>query len=126
MAVHKKMQSKQKIFDELKKLISRHAPLLVCVQDTVDAYHLYTKYQMKNGQPLYFGGIKINKSFVSYYLMPIYVNPEMLKDIDANLKKHLKGKSCFNFKQLDDDVLTQLQELTDKGLQDYHRQGYLV
>ena len=80
---------------------------------------------MKNGQPLYFGGIKINKSFVSYYLMPIYVNPELLKDIDAKLKKHLKGKSCFNFKQLDDDVLTQLQELTDKGLQDYHRQGYL-
>jgi hypothetical protein len=42
------------------------------------------------------------KNYISLYLMPIYVFPELQAKLDASGKKLKCGKSCINFKRADD------------------------
>ena len=43
--------------------------------------------------------------------------PDLLKDISPELRKHMQGKSCFNFKKVEPDLLEELSELTRKGIE---------
>jgi predicted nucleotide-binding protein (sugar kinase/HSP70/actin superfamily) len=38
--------------------------------------------------------------------------PELLKGMSPELKKHMQGKSCFNFKKVEPDLFKELKELT--------------
>ena len=51
--------------------------------------------------------------------MPIYMFPELLKDISPALKKHMQGKSCFNFKTVEPDLFKELQDLMRKGVEKF-------
>ncbi|HEX9840215.1 MAG TPA: hypothetical protein VGA72_12750, partial [Anaerolineales bacterium] len=48
-------------------------------------------------------------------LMPVYMFPDLLKGMSPELKKHMQGKSCFNFKKVEPDLFKELDELTRKG-----------
>ncbi len=41
--------------------------------------------------------------------------PDLLKDLPPELKKRMQGKSCFNFKTIDEEQLRGLRELTKRG-----------
>jgi len=55
--------------------------------------------------------------------MPVYVFPELLKDISPELKKHMQGKSCFNFGKVEPALFEELAELTRKSAERF-RQAY--
>ena len=57
--------------------------------------------------------------------MPVYVFPELLETISPELKKRMQGKSCFNFKVVDETLLSELRELTKAGYTQYANNGYL-
>jgi hypothetical protein len=48
---------------------------------------------------------------VSYYLMPVYVDPCLLDGISENLKRRMQGKSCFNFTETDQPLFKELTRL---------------
>jgi hypothetical protein len=60
------------------------------------------------------------KNYISLYLIPIYVFPELKAKLDAT-KKNLKcGKSCINFKKADDLPLDTVGEIVAaKGAEAY-------
>jgi hypothetical protein len=72
---------------------------------------------------MFFGAVQIKKNYVSFYLMPVYVFPELLKSISPALKKRMQGKSCFNFTAIDDAMVDELGELTKQGFERYQREG---
>lgn len=88
-------------------------------------YSLNTRHLMPNKQPLFFAGVKQRKNYVSFYLMPVYVFPELLSGISDDLRKRMQGKSCFNFKQSDPDLFEELAELTKAGYERFRAAGYL-
>jgi len=49
----------------------------------------------------------------------------LIDGISADLKKRMQGKSCFNFKAVDEKLFKELGKLTKVGLQDYKKAGYL-
>ena len=55
--------------------------------------------------------------------MPVYCEPKLLKDISLELKKRMQGKSCFNFKTIDKELLKELTELTKKSFEYYKSEG---
>ena len=116
---------KDAVFDRLKRLFSPYLEHLDCSEDKADAYNLNTRHLMKNKKPLYFGGVKINKSFVSYHLMAIYVFPELTEVISDDLGNRLKGKSCFNIPALNDTLVTELETLTRICFDRYQAEGYI-
>ena len=101
-----------------------YAECMVVQLDTNAELFLNTTFIMKNKKPLYFGSVKINKNYVSFHLMPVYVLPELLLGISLDLKKQMQGKSCFNFKSLNDELLQELKVLTERGFSSYQEAGY--
>jgi len=115
----------QEIFNALRKILNKHEKKLVVVTDKEDNYYLDTAHIMKNKKPMYFGSTIIKKNYVSFYLMPVYLNPSLLDDISPELKKRQQGKSCFNFKAVDKTLFKELEKITKAGIADYKKQGYL-
>ncbi|HML24094.1 MAG TPA: hypothetical protein PKD09_20730 [Aggregatilinea sp.] len=103
------------IFDRLKALLTRHAPDLVVVHDAPGNYYLDTTVKGPNKKPLFFGAVQIKKNYVSYHLMPIYMYPDLLDGHSEELKKRMQGKSCFNFKNVDEPLLAELSTLTEQA-----------
>jgi hypothetical protein len=60
----------------------------------------------------YVAGTRLGKSYVSYYLMPVYVSPELAATLSPELRKRMQGKACFNFKTVDEGLLAELEALT--------------
>jgi hypothetical protein len=64
----------------------------------------------------YVAGTRKGKSYVSLYLMPVYVDPALAASISPALAKRRQGKSCFNFTKVDEDLFAELSELAAKGI----------
>lgn len=104
------------VFEALRKILKRHAARLTVVTDKPGDYSLNAAYSEQYRRDIFFGAVSRKKNYVSYYLMPIYMFPELLKDISRELKKRMQGKSCFNFKTVDQALFTELAQLTKQGL----------
>jgi hypothetical protein len=103
------------VFHQLKAIFKPYEKKMVVVQDTNSAYSLNTRHMMKNKQPLFFGGVRLGKAYVSFYLMSVYVSPAEMKGMSPELKKRMQGKSCFNFKAVDKELFQELAALTKTG-----------
>jgi hypothetical protein len=103
------------VFEELKTILKPYARGLDLKVDTSDAYSIDGPYSEKWGKQLFFGAAQVKKNYVSFHLMPVYMYPELLKDISPELKKRMQGKSCFNFKKIEPDLFRELAALTSKG-----------
>ena len=104
------------VFKELKKILKPYAPRLTVTADTPEAYSLDGPYSEKWKKVVFFGAVQVKKNYVSFYLMPVYMFPELLKDVSPELKKHMQGKSCFNFKKIEPDLFNELASLTHKSV----------
>ena len=103
------------VFEHLKKILKPYAKNLTVKADTPDSYYLDGPYSEKWKKEIFFGSAQVKKNYVSFYLMPVYMYPELLKDISPELKKRMQGKSCFNFKNVEPNLFKELAELTKKG-----------
>jgi len=119
------MTDLSRVFSELRTIMLPYARKLDCKIDRDDEINVDTMHIMKNKKPLWFGGVQIKKNYVSYHLMAVYVNPELLETISAELRKRMQGKSCFNFRAVDAALFEELSQLTRAGFDDYKRQGYV-
>jgi hypothetical protein len=103
------------VFQRLKAILQPYEPALVLKADGPAGYSLDTPYVPKYRKELFFGAVQIKKNYVSYHLMPVYMYPDLLDGISPELKKRMQGKSCFNFKKLDDAQIEELARLTEQG-----------
>ena len=113
------------VFNALKRILEPVADQLKVVADEGDNYYLDTHHIMPNKKPLFFGAVQTRKNYVSFHLMPVYVNPDLKKDMSESLRKRMQGKSCFNFKTVETIPHEELKALTLAGLADYRRAGYV-
>jgi hypothetical protein len=115
----------EEVFRRLKAILKRHEKKLVVAQDNQAYYLLNTRYLMKNKQPLCFGGVRLGKTYVSFYLMAVYAVPDLLKDVSPELKKRMQGKSCFNFKAIDEALFKELAGLTKASAARFGDQNFI-
>jgi len=57
--------------------------------------------------------------------MPVYAFPDLLKGISPALKKRMQGKSCFNFTEIDDEMLAELAALTKRGFERFKKEDMI-
>ncbi len=99
------------LFNTLRSIFEKYETNLSLLHNTNDNYYLNTAAK-DNSKTDFFGAIQSKKSYISVHLMPIYYHPELLDNISEDLKKKMQGKSCFNFKDIDDKLLSELKLLT--------------
>ena len=107
----------QPVFERLREILKPYEPGLTVAQDTSDFYSLDGHYSQKFKKNLFFGSAQIKKNYVSFYLMPVYMYPEMLEAISPELKKRMQGKSCFNFRKVDETLFDELAALAKQGFE---------
>ena len=105
------------VFEQLKSILKPYAKDLTVTADTSAAYSIDGLYSEKYNKALFFGSAQIKKNYVSFYLMPVYMFPELLKGLSPELKKHMQGKSCFNFKKVEPELFKELTKLTREGVE---------
>ena len=82
-----------------------------------DAKGLVLEVRGQEGQPWGFvAGTRLNKRYVSFYLMSIYAQPELLESLSPELRRRMQGKSCFNFSAVDEGLLAELEDLTRRAI----------
>lgn len=105
------------VFARLKGIIQSYEPELKIEHDAPGRYYLVTDLLGPNKKPVWFGGVEIKKNYVSYHLIPVYMFPDMLDGVSDALKKRMQGKSCFNFKVVDESLMAELADLTRRGFE---------
>lgn len=123
------------IFDSLHQLLSQYSPPLKTKSGTVRGkkdFHLtIAKAVVVPGayenRPAEVGlaAIILQKGYVGFYFMPIYIEPAFKKELASSLIKLLQGKTCFHIKKLDDDLLGHIKHALDEGVKNYKRRGWL-
>ena len=83
------------------------------------------KTETSLGREVWFGGVQTKKNYVSFHLMPVYAFPELLDGISPELKKRMQGKSCFNFRTVDENLFTELEELVEAGYQRFRTANFI-
>lgn len=83
------------VFSTLKNILAAHEAHFHIKQNTADNYYLETV--TSDGKPEMFAAVQIKKSYVSFHLFPVYLDPSLLDAMSDGLRKRMQGKSCFNF-----------------------------
>jgi hypothetical protein len=113
------------VFAALKPVLSKYEKRLYVKADKPDHYYLETKSRSYQGERMFFAAVRTGKAYVSFYLMPLYTYPELLKGMPSDLKKRMQGKSCFNFTAVDRDAISQLKDLVAAGFKKFGEEKLL-
>ena len=70
---------------------------------------------------LYFAGLVQQKNYVAFYFMPVYSHPALVTELGPELRKVMKGKSCFHIKRLTPELQKQITNALDLGLECYKK-----
>lgn len=131
------MENLEEIFKELKKILEGNSSDFLerdkyigsKAKQEKPGFHLYGNINIslfgKKPQPTYIAGVIQQKNYVSFYLSPIYSHPELYTDISSDLKKVLKGKSCFNISKATDKLLDEIEQVLKKGINKYKEIGWI-
>lgn len=123
------MDDLQVIFDELKPLLQAYQPPLTAKNDTSGNFDLWSFKPLviegRKRDGVFFAGLIIQKRFVGFYFMPVYVETDLKAVFQPELLKCLKGKSCFHIKKLDTTLLGQIESALKTGFALYQQRGWV-
>jgi len=98
----------------LRAIIEAHAGGLLLTEDPTGGLKLE---RAPGGHPWdYVAGVRIGKSYVSYYFMPVYMAPALVEGLSPELRRRMQGKACFNFTRIDEPLFAELDTLTATGI----------
>jgi hypothetical protein len=104
-----------KLFERFKRMLEPYAKDMYVSADSAQWYGVDMAPEAERDPTTWFGATRVGKRYVSYYLMPVYVKPDLLDSVSPELRKRMQGKSCFNFAKVDERLLSELEELTRRG-----------
>jgi hypothetical protein len=103
------------VHERLKGILRSHADGLVITKDGPAGMAL--EIPGLEGKPWgYVAGTRLGKSYVSFYLMPVYASPELAASVSPELNRRKQGKSCFNFTRIDEPLFAELDVLAGRGI----------
>jgi hypothetical protein len=68
----------------------------------------------------------VRKNYVSYHLMGIDGNAELIAGLSQPLRARMTGKSCFNFTAVDEALFEELQGATAASLRALKKAGFIA
>jgi hypothetical protein len=99
----------------LREILMRHRGELAVTKDGPGGVAI--EVPGLEGKPWgYVAGTRVGKTYVSFYLMPVYASPELAASVSPALVKRKQGKACFNFTKVDEELLAELDALTGRGI----------
>ena len=88
------------VYRRLKSILEPYGQRLCVTDERPTTYGVDAAPADMRNPTTWFGGMRLGKRYVSYYLMRVYVDPSLAATISPELKRHMQGKSCFNFSKV--------------------------
>ena len=110
-------ESFNEVHARLRALLEPYAPPLFVTADGPKGYGLDMAPEGERDPSTWFAGTRLGARYVSFYLMPVYVEPSLLDGISPELRRRMQGKSCFNFTKVDEPLFAELADLTRAGFE---------
>ncbi len=112
----------------LRSILKAEFPKLRIRKDDPAVLELCGKKELMQGMKkvdgFYFGSVVPKPKDVRLYYFPIYTHPAEFS-ISDELKKALKGKSCFHIKKLSPEMEKEIGEMVKKGVDLYDKDGLI-
>jgi hypothetical protein len=120
-------QGFEPVFARLKSILQKYERGGLRANPDEPGYYALTgpAGELSRGRELWVAAVRTGKNYVSFHLMPVYGFPDLLDDISPALKKRMQGKSCFNFKSVDEPLFSELAGLTERGFRRFRQAGIL-
>jgi hypothetical protein len=96
---------------------------LPVLSDEPASYELGMPSTPMSRRGMFVAAARDGKAYASFHLMPVYAFPDMLDGVSPELRKRMQGKSCFNFIRVDEALLTELEDLTARGIERFRELG---
>lgn len=116
-------------FQTIKNLMNKYEGKLTPKISSGQKYDLWSfkevEIQGKKKKEINFATVQIQDSFVGFYFMPIYINPDIANKLPTGLMKDLKGKSCFHIKDIDKQLEKQISKALEVGYDYYVDRGFI-
>ncbi|MFY0600938.1 MAG: hypothetical protein JXR03_14785 [Cyclobacteriaceae bacterium] len=107
----------------LQEMFLKHVPPLQIRKNNKDVFEAAgTKEAMQGKQKVdgfYFGSVIPKPKDIRLYYFPIYTHQSEFEWISDDLRKCMKGKSCFHIKKLSPDLEAEIQSMITKGVEVY-------
>jgi len=118
------------IFNEIKKLMEPYEKGTIRMHDgEVGKVALISDRKVvidgRKKEEIWFVSAMIQKGFVSFYYMPVYMNKPVERQLKPELLKCLKGKACFHIKKADPILFGQIREALEIGYKDFLNKGWI-
>ncbi len=120
-----------KIFDAIKKMMLPYDKkgTLVLHAATGGQAHLVShkaiEFQGRKKTEMWLVSLLVQKGYVGFHYLPIYMNPSMAEKFSPDFIKCLKGKACFNIKKHDPAILAEVQKAIKLGYEGYQKLGWV-
>ena len=105
----------EQLFGRFRSMLEPYGRKMHVSADSAQWYGVDMAPEGERDPSTWFGATRLGKRYVSYYLMPVYVKPDLVAGISPELKKRMQGKSCFNLSKVDEPLLAELETLTRRG-----------
>ena len=116
-------------FKKIRETLKPYSPPLTVKVNIASKYDLYSVKNIvirkKNKPEVFFAGVAIHRNFVGFYYMPIYTHPEVRNQLPPRLLAYVKGKACFHFKEVSDDLLSDIASALHVGFEKYQAEGWI-
>jgi len=76
-------------------------------------------------EEIWFASALVQKGYVGFYYMPVYMNPAVKKLVKPELLKCLKGKACFYIRKFDKKIFSQIKEALAIGYNEWLQRGWI-
>lgn len=120
-----------KIFDAIKKMMQPYDKKGTLILHTTTGgqanlvSHKTVEIEGRKKTEMWFVSAVIQKGYVAFHYLPIYMNPSMGELFSPELMKCLKGKACFNIKKNDPEILAEVQKAIKIGYEAYQKRGWV-
>jgi len=124
----------ESVFARLRGILEKHSGALTVKSEGPDHYSLEAgvgpavlrAWGGKARKPsIPVAWVQVGKAYVSYHLMGVYGNTRLLKGLSKELKARMQGKTCFNFKVVDEKLFKELDHLTGQSIAGFRKTGYI-
>ena len=108
--------------EEFEAIEARLWAILAPYRDRLEVGSVYGLVTLKRSGAnahQFFAGVRVAAKHVSFHLMPIYADLELLDGVSPGLRKHLKGRTTFNFTAVDEMLFAELEALTARCFDAY-------
>ena len=118
----------KEIEETLRGIMKSHVPMLRVRKDEPNVLEMCGKKEVMQGKQkvdgYYFASVVPKPKDIRMYYFPIYTHSDAFSPSDE-LKKSLKGKSCFHIKKLSAELEDEITEMVKMGAELYNKEGLI-